>query len=180
MEIKQIVFPKPQYDALIEHCHRKFREEYFPEEKHERKAYGLISGQREGKRIIVSKVFPLRKNMRKDSLYDEEMTMTMKGHAIPSKTPFERRGWVADPKELFDIYQEAGKLGFDLFANYHMHVVPWPPDDPLRDTPTEVDTVLAKDSNMVVFIISMVDPDKPIVRAFYESKLDCEIPIKFE
>ncbi len=179
MEIKSILFLKMCRDDLLAHCRRKLAEDYLPDEKHERKAYGLVGGQRHGGQMVVAKIFPLRKNVRKDDQYDEEMTKAMYAHGIASKTPFERRGWVADPKELYDIYQEADQLGLELFGNYHMHLVPWPPDDPIRDTPTGIDTVLAKDSNMTTFIISMVDPDKPVIRAFYESKLAEEIPITF-
>ena len=89
MDIKQIVFPKAQYDDLMAHCHRKFNEKYLPEEKHERKAYGLIGGKRDAEKMVVAKVFALRKNVRKDEQYDDEMTKAMYNHAIPSKTPFE-------------------------------------------------------------------------------------------
>lgn len=176
---KEIFLPKSQQEALLVHCRRKWAEDYLPEENHARKAYGLIAGQSNGDKIVVTQIFPLKKNTRKDNQYDEEMTQTMQEHAIPSQTPFERRGWVADPQELYDIYQEADKLNMELFGAYHMHVVSWPPHDPLRDIPTEVDAVLAKDSNMYVFIISMVDPEKPIIRVFFESRLDQEIPIVF-
>jgi hypothetical protein len=57
-----------------------------------------------------------------------------------------------------------------------MHRVAWP-DDPLRDTPTTLDTVLAADSRMLLFIVSMVTPEQPTIRAFYEGNPDREIPI---
>ncbi len=161
------------------HCRRKMAEEYLPDEDPARKAYGLIGGQRQGEQMVVGKIFPLKRNMRFSEQYSQEMTKAMHSHAVPSNTPFEKRGWVADPQELFAIYQAADELGLELFGTYHMHVVPWPPHDPLRDTPTEIDTVLAQDSNMCTFIISMVDPDKPIIRTFFESKLEQEIPITF-
>ncbi|MBI5787555.1 MAG: hypothetical protein HZA78_01690 [Candidatus Schekmanbacteria bacterium] len=176
MEIKQIIFDKAQYDALIAHCRRKFSGQYLPEERPEKKAYGLAGGKKGGDKLTICKIFPLKKNLRNEDYYDEEMTKTMYAHGIPSKTPFERRGWVADPQEVFAAYQEAEASGLEIVGSYHMHLVPWP-GDPIRDTPTEIDTVLAEDSNMYNFIISLVDPDKPSMRAFYESILEKEIPI---
>ena len=181
-EIKEIIFPKEQYDILIAHCRRKRAGDYLPGEDPAPKAYGLLAGRRrddDGSSIVVARVFPLKRNVRKDKRYDEEMTRAMYAHGVPSKTPFEKRGWVADPRELFEIYRQAQEAGLELFGNYHMHVVPWPPDDPLRDTPTAIDTVLAKDSQMCVFIISLVDPARPIVRAFFESRPEQEIPVSF-
>jgi hypothetical protein len=66
-----------------------------------------------------------------------------------------------------------------MFGAYHIHVVPWP-GDPLRDTPTGLDAVLVKGSMMYSFIISMVDPEKPIIRAFYEGEINAETPICIE
>ena len=49
--------------------------------------------------------------------------------------------------------------------------------DPLRDTPTTLDTILGAGSEMLIFIISLVKSEKPRIRAFYEGKPDREIPI---
>ena len=70
-------------------------------------------------------------------------------------------------------------MNFLLLGAYHMHRVAWQ-DDPLRDMPTALDTILAADSGMLIFIISMVKVNQPTIRAFYEGKPDLEIPIIIE
>jgi hypothetical protein len=100
----------------------------------------------------------------------------MAEHAIPSETPLEKRGWVAEPQEFLKIIRLLQKNNMILLGAYHMHRVAWP-DDPLRDTPTDLDTVLAAGSRMLIFIISMVKADQPVMRAFYEGRPDMEIDI---
>ena len=39
--------------------------------------------------------------------------------------------------------------------------------------------ILAAESRMIMFVVSMVDPQKPLIRAFYEGLLEQEIPIDF-
>ena len=97
-------------------------------------------------------------------------------HAVPSETPLSKRGWVAAPEELLKVIRGIQQENLLLLGSYHMHRVAWP-DDPLRDTPTTLDTVLGAESNMLVFIISMVNSEEPLIRAFYEGKPDREIPI---
>ena len=58
-----------------------------------------------------------------------------------------------------------------------MHRVGWE-HDRKRDTPTKLDAVLAKDSGLVMFIISMVEPAYPIIRAFYEGVKEMEISVR--
>ena len=174
----KIIFPSEWEKTLLDHCIRKYREEYNPEETHERKAYGLIGGSQEGTVIRVGGVFPLRKNRRFDEDYIKYMTEMMSEYAVKSKTPFEKRGWVATPEEVMKIYQEFDSMKIHQFGTYHMHLVPWE-HDPIRDTCTEIDTALAEDSNSVMFIISLVDLKRPIIRAFYEGVNDIEIPIEF-
>jgi hypothetical protein len=88
----------------------------------------------------------------------------------------EKRGWVAEPQELLQIIRLMQKDNLVLLGAYHMHRVAWP-DDPLRDTPTGLDSVLAAGSRMLIFIISMVKADQPVMRAFYEGRPDMEIDI---
>jgi hypothetical protein len=174
----KIIFPAEWKETLLEHCLRKYREEFNEDETHERKAYGLIGGTQDGGVIEIGGVFPLKKNRRFDEDYIKYMTEMMTEHAIESKTPFERRGWVATPQEVMSIFSKCDRLGIHQFGNYHMHLVPWD-HDPIRDTCTEIDTALSEESNAVMFIISLVDIDRPIIRAFYEGRNDLEIPIEF-
>jgi hypothetical protein len=101
----------------------------------------------------------------------------MTQHAIASETPLDQRGWVAEQKELDTALQTMQAQGLRLIGNYHMHRVAWDHDSK-RDTPTELDTFLAKDSRMLMFIIAMVNPDAPIVRAFFEGVQSLELPIQ--
>ena len=177
-EATKIIFPAEEKKALLEHCLRKYRQEYRSDETPERKAYGLIGGTREGEIIRVGGVFPLKKNRRFDKEYIEYMTEMMSEYAVESKTPFEKRGWIATPEEVMKIYTECDRLKIHQFGTYHMHLVAWK-HDPIRDTCTEIDTALAENSNSVMFIVSLVNLDRPIIRAFYEGRNDREIPIEF-
>jgi len=102
----------------------------------------------------------------------------MDEHAIPSETPLDKRGWVADPEETRLVLENCREHGSLLLGSYHMHRVAWAHDQ-VRDTPTILDTVLGKGSRLIMFIISMVDPDQPTIRAFMEGDIRREIPINF-
>lgn len=176
--IEKIVFPAAEFQRLFGHCRRKLRGEYLPDELPDKKAYGLLGGRIEGRSVRVGEVFPLRHNLRNRKSNRETMNERMREHAVPSETPFERRGWVADPKEVMDADRVFGEEGLILFGTYHMHRVPWE-HDPLRDTCTEIDRVLAQGSGLWTFVVSLVDPERPIVRAFFESRNEREVPIRF-
>ena len=91
----------------------------------------------------------------------------------------DKRAWVADPAESRRILMEFARKGMELVGTYHMHRVGWE-SDPLRDTPTKLDTVLAEDSEVLLVIVSTVDPERPIVRAFYDGIPDQEVPITID
>ncbi len=100
----------------------------------------------------------------------------MSEHAVPSTTPLSKRGWITDPEEFRECLDLCDQKNFSIFGAYHMHLVPWE-GDPIRDTPTKLDTLLVKDSNMFSFIISMVDLEKPSMRAVFEGEIDQEARI---
>jgi len=104
------------------------------------------------------------------------MDTMMTQHAVASTTPLSRRGWITDPQELMECYDLCDRESLQIFGTYHMHIVPWE-GDAIRDTPTLLDTVLAKESNLYSFIISMVDIEHPFMRAFYEGINDKETPL---
>ena len=108
--------------------------------------------------------------------YKEYMDQVMTQYGVVSETPFSKRGWIADPEELLEKIKQIQHDNLLLLGAYHMHRVAWP-DDPRRDTPTTLDTVLAADSRMLLFIVSMVTPEQPTIRAFYEGNPDRETPI---
>lgn len=176
---KRIIFPGPQLQAVYEHCRRKLNGNYLDKESRELKAFGLVAGCQTGPDLFVSRCFPLMKNARKIEPYRKFMDNVMAQHAIPSETPLTKRGWVADPEELMACIKECQRQNLFLLGAYHMHRVAWP-DDPLRDTPTVLDTILAAKCGMLIFIISMVKVDQPVIRAFFEGKSDMEIPIIVE
>ncbi len=177
-QIREIVFPAGCGDILTRHCLRKLTGQYLPDETPERKAYGLVAGIIRDTTIEVRGVFPLKKNLRTSVEYKGYMDDLLKKYGAPSETPFEKRGWVVDPAELMKIYKGCDEKGLLVFGIYHMHRVPWN-HDPLRDTCTEIDTFLAKDSNLWIFIVSMVNPEQPNIRAFFEGNNKREIPIVF-
>jgi hypothetical protein len=172
----RIIFPAEQLRLVYEHCRRKLAGDYHDQESREPKAFGLVAGRQNSKGFTVSRCFPLIKNARQVEPYKRFMDNVMAQHAIPSETPFSKRGWVADPEELLGRAKECQRENLLLLGAYHMHRVAWQ-DDPLRDMPTTLDTILAADSGMLIFIISMIAVDQPIIRAFYEGKPDKEIPI---
>ena len=172
----RVIFPGAQLRAVYEHCRRKLDGNYHAQESREPKAFGLVAGRQSSLDLTVSRCFPLMKNARQVEPYKNFMDNVMTQHAIPSETPFSKRGWVADPEELLGRIKECQRENLLLLGAYHMHRVAWQ-DDPLRDTPTVLDTILAADSGMLIFIISMTKVDQPIIRAFYEGNPDMEIPI---
>lgn len=160
---------------ILEHCHLAL-DAFNKGESEAGKAFGLVCGTVSGGIITVANCFPLERNVRSMQPYKEYMDKAMSEHAVPSVTPLDRRGWVADPVELFSRIKECRAQGQILLGSYHMHRVGWEHDSK-RDTPTKLDAILAEESGHVIFIISMVDPDQPVIRAFYEGIKDQEIPI---
>ena len=175
----RIIFPENHLQTVFNHCRRKLSERFVQDETRERKAFGLLAGTKDGLTFTIEKCFPLLKNVRAQATYKEYMDRVMAQHAVPSETPLFQRGWIADPEELVNYVKQIQKDNLLLLGTYHMHRVAWP-DDPRRDTPTTLDTVLAGDSRMLLFIVSMVNPEQPIIRAFYEGDPDREIPIILE
>jgi len=173
-----IELPRVCWEEIVSHCRRKLNGEFIDDESAEKKAFGIIAGNKEDSRIIVKHCFALKKNARYQPPYSQYMNKILAQHAIPSETALGKRGWVADHRELMEVTRQCQKQGFIVLGAYHMHRVAWP-HDATRDTPTELDRILAKESRMLMFVVSMVDPGKPLIRAFYEGILEREIPIAF-
>ncbi|MEW6427538.1 MAG: hypothetical protein AB1568_05835 [Thermodesulfobacteriota bacterium] len=172
----RILLADAQRAVLIDHCLRKLRGEYLDGEAKEKKAYGLLAGTVKDTILTVSQCLPLHKNARAHGPFRKIMDAAMDDFAVPSETPLDQRGWVADPAELMGAIRRFHAGGLQLVGTYHMHRVGWP-HDPLRDTPTALDTRLATGSGLVMLIISVVRPDAPIIRAFYDGISELEIPI---
>lgn len=174
---REFVVAADLYGQVVEHARRKLRREYRADEEPERKAYGLVGGRLDGTRVTVTDVFPLRRNLRYAPSYKPYIDRLMREVGVPSETPFERRGWVADPAEVLAAEQACDARGALVCGGYHMHRMPWP-HDPARDTCTLLDTRLAEDSGLWVLILSMVDPRRPVLRAFFEGRNDREARVR--
>lgn|SRR3990167_659534 len=177
-KINAIVLPEVARKTLLDHCFRKLSGEYFEGEESEKKAYGLIGGRIIEGFLYMCHIAPLTHNSRSVGLEKKRMDGLLNQHAEASETPLARRGWVAEPLETLQINQSLLEKELELVAAYHMHRVPWD-NDPCRELPTHLDTVLAADSGLFTVIISTVNPEKPIIRAFYEGFPDKEIPMMF-
>ena len=175
-EIDRILLPERIWEEIVTHCRRKVAGEFLPGETEVNRAFGILAGVQAGRELHVRKVLPVKKNARNQEPLKSFMDKMMEEHAVPSTTPLSKRGWITDPKEFKECLDLCKKEELSIFGAYHIHVVPWE-GDPLRDTPTRLDTLLVKDSRMFSFIISMVDIEKPSMRAFYEGKIDQESPI---
>ncbi len=172
----RIDLPGPVWQEILRHCRRKLAGDFLPGETPVRRAYGILAGTMEDDVLQVRRVLPVKKNARGVEPFKSYMDTVMAEHAVKSTTPMEQRGWITDPEELMECFRRCDEQGLMVFGTYHMHIVAWD-GDPHRDTPTRLDTVLARDSNLVSFIISMVDENAPSMRAFYEGRPDREIPI---
>lgn len=174
--VRTIAFASPEYGELLGHAQRKLRGEYVPGEEAAPKAYGLLGGrQREGC-LEVTHVFPLRANLRSEPQFRPAVDRLMAEFAVPSETPTERRGWVAHPDEVRSAEEACDSVGAMIFGSYHMHRVPWS-HDPVRDTCTELDTRLAEGSGLWMLILSMVDAERPVLRAFFEGRNEHEATV---
>jgi hypothetical protein len=176
LDIRRLILPSSCRQTMLDHCQRKLAGEYLPGEEMNLKAFGLLAGKKTKGQVTISSCLPLLKNARAIEPHRQFMNKMMSEHAIPSETPLDKRGWVADPDEMAEALTAFSKEGLSLVGSYHMHRVAWE-DDQIRDTPTTLDTILGQGSRLIMFIISMVDPDKPLIRAFAEGSNDEEIPI---
>ena len=177
LHIHRLSLPSSCRQLLIDHCRRKLAGDYLDGEEENLKAFGLLAGERSAGHVIIRVCRPLLKNARAVEPHRRFMNRMMEEHAIPSETPLEKRGWVADPEELAEAVTAFSRDSLALVGSYHMHRVAWEHDQ-IRDTPTTLDTILGRDSRLIMFIISMVNPEEPIIRAYAEGSSEAEIPIE--
>lgn len=178
-QVRQIILPYPKWQEILEHCKRKFGGNFLRGESRIRRGYGLIAGIQDEYTLKVERILPFKKNVKDEEPYKTYIDSMIKQYAVPSKTPFSRRGWMTDPKELKELCDRCDREKLIVFGTYHTHLVPWE-HDPTRDTPTFLDTILARNSNLFSFIVSMVDIDCPRIRAFYEGSKEKEVSILIE
>lgn len=178
-EVEDVVFPAHLYEALVAHARRKLSRRYVEGEEQAPKAYGLVGGRLVHGHGEVTHVVPLLRNQRDEPHLKPVLDQVMDDLAIPSETPLSGRGWATDPRELLAADLAFDAAGSMLLGGYHMHRVPWQ-HDPLRDTCTEVDRDLGRGSGLLMFILSMVDPDRPVLRAYFEGDNDDERPVRVD
>ncbi len=95
--ITEVVFPASRHEEVVDHGRRKLAGQWLPDEEQAPKAYGLVGGRIAGPRVVVTHVIPLRNNLRDRSDFKGDVDQLMQEVAVPSETPLDRRGWVADP-----------------------------------------------------------------------------------
>lgn len=178
-DVREFRVPTALLGQLVAHAERKLRGDYLDDEVPERKAYGLVGGRLRGGEAELTHVVPLRRNLRWAAEFKGYMDRLMEQAAVPSKTPLERRGWVTDPGEIRTAEQVFERDGATLVGSYHMHRVAWE-HDPRRDSCTDLDRALAAGSGLWVFILSMVDPERPVVRAFFEGRNEQEATLRWD
>ena len=178
-ELEHVAFPPHLYGSLVEHARRKLARRYTDGEEQAPKAYGLVGGRLMDGWGQVTHVFPLLRNQRDEPHLKPVLDQVMDDLAVPSETPLSGRGWATDPRELLTADLAFDAAGSILFGGYHMHRVAWE-HDPVRDSCTEVDCDLAAGSGLLMFILSVVDPDRPILRAYFEGNNADERPVRVD
>lgn len=164
----RIVLPAAVYQTVLRHAGRKLDGDYLAGEVPEQKAFGLLAGRtRPDGGAELEAVFPLIANRRFHADNKADFDELVDRYSIPSDTPTERRGWVADPREVLAAEDACDDNGWTLLGNYHTHRVPWP-HDPYRDSCTRLDRELAEGTGQWVFIVSVVDRAAFRLRAFFE------------
>ncbi len=178
-DIDKIHLPKSQWEQIVAHCTRKLAGNFLPGESRVKRAYGILAGVESEHGLLVCRVLPVKKNARDNEPLKSYMDKVMAEYALPSTTPLSQRGWITDPEELMQCYDLCDRENLLILGTYHMHIVPWK-GDPVRDTPTKLDTILAKDSNLYSFIISMVEVERPSIKAFFEGVTEGQTLISIE
>jgi hypothetical protein len=174
--IARIVLPRSGWQTLVDHARRKLECRWLEHETREQQAFGLLAGRLDHASMRTVEVFPLLRNLRQDPVRGTLVDAAVNELAMPSRTPNEQRGWLADPGEVLTVQRRCDAADLLLYGSYHMHKVPWK-HDPLRDTPTTLDRVLAEHQGMWMLILSMVQPQRPRLRAFFDGRLEREAPI---
>ncbi len=175
--INEIIFPKEKYNEVIKHCLFKLD----CKELAQQQAYGFIGGKICEQGLYIEQVAPLIINHRaKDGPTKKYMDDALNMYALPTTIPNEERAWFADPFESKTIIDSFEKNNLQLVGTYHMHHMALMilKEVALWELPSKLDTYLAKDTELFMFIVEATDPLKLKIRAFYEGCLNKEVQIK--
>jgi proteasome lid subunit RPN8/RPN11 len=82
--------------------------------------------------------------------------------------------FMMDPKEQFAVARDVRSEGLEMLGVYHSH-----PKTPAR--PSEEDIRLALTPNVTYVIVSLQNPDKPVIRGFaFKNNSHEEVPVNIE
>ena len=138
---RKIAFESKLYDRLVSLC-----VDALPE-----KAYGIIAGKDDS---TAREIYPLKTNLRPENETINGIFQSY-GQFYCDKD----RGFWIDKREQFEILQCIQEKGFSVLAIYHSHRC-------RLATPSQVDIDLHYDPQALALIVSVVNPDKPEVKAF--------------
>jgi hypothetical protein len=172
-----ILMEKMVADEMSGHCVRKLNCDFMPEETMEQQAFGLVGGKISNNILSVQMVVPLYENFRYDESLRQDMNEAIMNHSIPSELAVEERAWIASPKEVQKALALFDKYDLSLIGSYHMHHENSWNGVQSKELPSKLDEYLARDSEMVMFIVYISEFGEAKVRAFYEGKLGEEMEI---
>jgi proteasome lid subunit RPN8/RPN11 len=174
---ERIYLKNDVYEEIKNHCLRKLSGHYLKNETQETQAYGLLGARIENNTIHIEKIFPCRQNFRNDTSVVHHINSLVDRYALSADTPIHQRGWVIQPEELLEAYDEVEALGLEVIGSYHMHHDgSWLTDMP-KEYPSQFDAKLAENSEMLMFIVSIKSGSLYSIRAFYNGLQNKEIRI---
>jgi hypothetical protein len=164
---EEILLSFQGYRTIVEHCRQTFAD------ASEKKAFGVIGGCLDGKRVSVLRAVPLKRNLRQDPRFRAALDW-IEEEVIPvAGLPRSNRGWVAAPEEIREVDRILDENGLMLLGSYHMHTV-------AGSVCTDFDKHLARDSQLWTIIVAHIEEAFPSVRAFYEGQCEREASVLCE
>lgn len=178
MKVANVIFmDKAAGNEMSSHCIRKLNGHFTPGETMEQQAFGLVGGRIDNNEFSVKMAIPLCENFRYDQSMSDDMNEAIINYSIPAELAVEERAWIASPKEVEKALVLFDKHDLSLIGSYHMHHNNSWNGIQSKELPSKLDEYLARDSEMVMFIVYVSESGEANVRAFYEGKPWEEIEI---
>lgn len=178
MKVANVIFmDKMVENEMYSHCIRKLNRHFLLEETMEQQAFGLLGGRLDNNVLSVQMILPLCENFRYDQSMRDEMNEAIINYSIPAALAVEERAWIASPKEVQKGLALFEEYDLSLIGSYHMHHENSWNGIQSKELPSKLDEYLARDSEMVMFIVYISESGEAKVRAFYEGKIGEEIEI---
>lgn len=162
---------------IVNHCIRKYNKSYLPDEMQEQQAYGILAGKLNRNIVCVNSIYKCKINYRNNASVMSYINNLIATYAIPSDTPIDQRGWVASPHEVMEALNNFDLLGCDLLGSYHMHHEKSWNGIQSKEYPSTFDEKLAKNSNLIMFVVSIISESKYSIKAFYNGLKEKEIEV---